>query len=515
MTDSVRAAPRALTIAAVVAALWTALPAPAAGVEVETGAARWAQADPADSLYRAARESLNRGDYAAAARAFARIPGRYPTSSYAGDALYWFAFTRYRMGGSDAYHAALEALARQGELYPHAATRGDAKALAVRIQGELARTGDAAAAAAVASAADVDATESRARIREQLLAAQQANSASAREARRRAVEAGIVAGSASEARIAAGSASAVRVRSGLSDGCERDDYEVRSAALNALAQMNAARALPVLKGVVAQRDSCSTPLRRTALFLLAQQGSSDAVDVVIDAAQHDPDEAVRRQAVFALAQAPSQPALAALSSILRGSNDVDMQGQALFALAQRREPEASAIIRGYVTRTGVPEELRVRAILALSQRPGPADAELLRGLFAQASSMKEKQVIIQALGQMDSTDNGRWLLAIARDRKNDVALRRQALFMATQRHDDIGSAELAALYEAMPEREMRQQLIMALSQRRDMAAVDKLIDIVRTEKDVDLRKMAIFWLGRSPQADDPRVVQLLQDIISH
>ncbi|HET7187544.1 MAG TPA: outer membrane protein assembly factor BamD, partial [Gemmatimonadaceae bacterium] len=51
--------------------------------------APWAEADPADSLYREARETLNRGEYRRAAALFGQITQRYPSSTYAADALYW------------------------------------------------------------------------------------------------------------------------------------------------------------------------------------------------------------------------------------------------------------------------------------------------------------------------------------------------------------------------------------------------------------------------------------------
>src|SRR5689334_3312677 len=61
--------------------------------------APWNAADPADSLYRAARTALSDGEYARAATLFKQIGQRYPKSEYAPDALYWEAFARYRMGG--------------------------------------------------------------------------------------------------------------------------------------------------------------------------------------------------------------------------------------------------------------------------------------------------------------------------------------------------------------------------------------------------------------------------------
>ena len=62
----------------------------------------------------------------------------------------------------------------------------------------------------------------------------------------------------------------------------------------------------------------------------------------------------------------------------------------------------------------------------------------------------------------------------------------------------------------MPDREMREQLIFVYSQRNDKAAVDRLIQIARTEKDKELRKKALFWLS---QSHDPRVPELLQEIL--
>jgi len=89
----------------------------------------WLQGDPADSLYRAARERLNRRDYREAADLFAAISDRFPRSGYAGDALYWQAFALYRLGADGDLHAALDALRRQQKKYSGAATQGDAATL--------------------------------------------------------------------------------------------------------------------------------------------------------------------------------------------------------------------------------------------------------------------------------------------------------------------------------------------------------------------------------------------------
>ena len=49
-----------------------------------------------------------------------------------------------------------------------------------------------------------------------------------------------------------------------------------------------------------------------------------------------------------------------------------------------------------------------------------------------------------------------------------------------------------------------------MSESRDRSATDKLVDIAQKDKDIEMRKKAIFWLG---QKNDPRVKQMLIDII--
>ena len=57
---------------------------------------------------------------------------------------------------------------------------------------------------------------------------------------------------------------------------------------------------------------------------------------------------------------------------------------------------------------------------------------------------------------------------------------------------------------------LKEQIIFALAQQGSDAAVDKLLEIAREEKDSELRKKAIFWLS---QSDDPRVAEFLLEII--
>jgi HEAT repeat protein len=413
----------------------------------------WLRGDPADSLYRAAREALNRREFRQAADLFAALPGRFPRSGYAADAYYWQAFALYRLGGEPRLRDALEALRIQREKFPKASTTGDARALERRIQGELARAGDSEAAEEVTEAAA------------------------------EAAEAG-----------------------DSSDTCDLDDTKL--AALNALIHMNAERAQPILKRVLARRDAGSACLRRKAVFLVSQGGGAGVEPILLESARSDPDREVREQAVFWLSQVGGPTAVAALDSILRTSKDVGVREKAIFALSQHGSPESQRALRGYAERADLSPDLREKVVFWIGQSGGAEDAQYLRGLFGRLTDQQLRKKILFSLSQMGGEENGRWLLGVARDRQQSLELRKQALFWAGQ--GGAPMAELASLYSTMDDREMRQQLIFVYSQRDEPAAVDKLLDIARRDPDAQMRKKALFWLG---QSEDPRAAKALQDII--
>src|SRR6185312_14402587 len=98
----------------------------------------WAPQDPADSAWRQAQQAMNRGDYRRAAGLFKDIPAKQPNSVYASDALYWEAFSLYRVGGTTELQEALSVLDQRKTKYPAGRTRGDADpGLATRIAGVL------------------------------------------------------------------------------------------------------------------------------------------------------------------------------------------------------------------------------------------------------------------------------------------------------------------------------------------------------------------------------------------
>jgi HEAT repeat protein len=435
--------------------------------------ASWDAQDPGDSLYRAARSTLNRSDYTKAAYLFSEIHERYPRSTYAADAYYWEAFARYRQGSTDNLKSALRLLERQIGKYPDASTHDDATSLAERIRGRLARGGDVEAA---------------------------------KQIKRKAEEAGD--DDARSDRPSKRGRGEWSVRGG--DRCRDDDDDEKMAALNALLQMDEDRALPILKKVMSRRDPESVCLRRKAVFLISQHSGSEAESMLLAAVRNDPDREVREQGVFWLSQVGGEHAAIALDSILRGSDDPAVQEKAIFALSQHNSERAMRSLRDYAVKTDAPRNLRENAIFWLGQSDkGGENAGFLKSLYKEVKEDALKEKIIFSIAQHGSRDNQRWLIELAGDSHEDVEIRKKAIFWAGQ--SGIPLPELFSLYDRAPEREIKEGLIFAYSQRSDKAAVDKLIQIARTEKDRDLRKNAMFWLS---QSKDPRVADLLEEMLN-
>lgn len=458
------------------------------------------QGDAGESVWRDARRAIAEEDWDAAIQGFTKLRTSFPRSAYVGDSYYWQAWTLRQKGGTAALRQAISLLDTQRDKYGSAATvtSGEAKSLATRIRGLLARAGDEASAAMITKSAGQAASP---------------GSSSGGAAVNTNPGAGDNSGSrrANVARAGQSVASENRTgRSGQSSGCKDENDDERVMALNALLQMNGEDALPILKQVLARRDACSEVLRRKAVFLVSQKRSADAADILVEAAQNDPDQETREQAVFWLSEVRSPRAITLLEQILKGTKDEAIQEKAIFSLQNTGNDRGMAALRAFADREDVSEHLREEAVFWIGQHRGDDNAQFLRGLFTRTKNSDLKDKIIFSISQTKQSGNGDFLLDQALNPANSIDIRKNALFWAGQ-SNVIDVAKLGELYDKSKDSEFREQVIFVLSEKsKSPAAVDKLIEIAKTEKNRDLREKAVFWLG---QSRDPRAAKALQDLI--
>lgn len=436
--------------------------------------------DPADSLYRAAREMLNRGEYRRAAQTFRSIGERFPTSRYAPDALYYEAFALYRIGTVAEMRNALALLEQQRQKFPRSETDREAASLAMRIRGELAANGDARAASEIADAAS--------------------RRTPPRPTSERTTPSPGTAPTP-PARLAGQNAS----RSEQGAQCDRDSLAVKLEALSALSKIESPEVTPALRRVLQRRDECSASLRRRAVLLLGQQAGAEIGDVLIDVAKNDPDVDVKREAIGMLAKVPTDQAVNALQEIVQ-TGDTRLTSSAMRALQSNTHPRSSQAVRTVLERNDIAESVRLSALSSFS-RATPEEAAYLRSVYPKLESRRLRSQAISTIARIGGPENEQWLMALARNDAESMELRGEAVARLAS---SAPIPEVAKLYDQATDRRIKERIIGTLASRKEPEAVDKLIAIARSDADQELRRQAI---ARLSQKKDPRTTQLLLEII--
>jgi len=415
----------------------------------------WQSEDPADSLYREARKALSSDSYRKAAELFRRIRDQYPKSVYTPDAPYWEAFALQRLGNDNDLRAAADALTWQQKQFPKAATRGDATSLATSIDGALARRGDREAYGALVG----------------------------------------------------------KVNQTTSQGCPRDNDDERVIALNALARMDSAQFLPVIKKALARRENCTQALRKNAVWLYARSKAADAPQVLMNVARTDPDREVREQAVFWMANVPTEEATTMLIELARSGSDLDLRKRAVYALSRSKSPRAGTTLRDIAADANAHVELRSDALQWYMSGPGRTSDDATRFLmevYGKADQQDFRNRVLQIIASRKNDEAREFLVRTAQNDRESLDTRRQALQSITNAGGT--AAQIAAIYDrASNDLEIRKQAVGVLANMRDGAGIEKLLDVARNEKNADLKKTAVSYLGRTK---DPRAMALLQEIVN-
>jgi HEAT repeat protein len=483
------------------------------------GPVAWAHQDPADSLYRNARDLLNRGDYRKAAALFKALPQQYPASAYVGDAQYWQAFALYRIGGTPELQEALNVLA---------AFRRTAAATPAP-DPRAARAADRAADRAQSAS---DASISRGVSRGVGVGSGTAPNGSVRVitnsydvSRGPYVYSGNSFGrgastqtdaNALAARIAnvlasRGLASNAEVKQALALGansCDQEDQSVRSEALTALVINDPATAQQMATKILAERDDCSIPLRRTAATMVASRDDAASTTALIAAARNDPAPVIRMAAMQYLIHRGTPEGRDAVLELLHTSTDVQIQRWAINALAESNDPKVRTELRALIEDNNATESLRTAALDNFDRDKLSADdATWLRNFYARSTSARLKDRIISLLARSGGDANNQWLASMIRNDDEPLESRTAAL-MRVGRTMDI--AALDRVYDASSQRPIREAVVELLSERKEPEALDKIVDIAKNGTDPAMRRVAIGVLARSK---DPRAAKLLLQLV--
>jgi hypothetical protein len=104
------------------------------------------------------------------------------------------------------------------------------------------------------------------------------------------------------------------------------------------------------------------------------------------------------------------------------------------------------------------------------------------------------------------------LVRLAKNGSVPKETRRSAVFWLGQAAGTAATASLDSLVgDSQGDRQIREAAVFALSQRPKDEGVPALIRVAQTNRDPDIRRKAMFWLG---QSDDPRALALFESILT-
>jgi len=422
------------------------------------------QGDPLDSLYKSARDALNIGNFGVAARMFADIQKRYPNTSYQADLQYYEALARYRIGTTEELRQASKLLEPLAERTPAQQSTpggfkraytsdGDVVALYARVNNVLAQRGDKDAADRISKLA------------------------------------------------------ATR---GAAATCDRDEIAVKNEAMNALSQMDAAGALPMIKRVLDRKDECSVELRRNAVFMLGRRGDAESAALIAATAKSDPSMSVRASAISWLPKLQGDAGIGTLEDILRTDQDEQVQRAVVQTLMSSDNAKARSSMRSYIDRKDAPVNLRVSVLNSFNaDRSTPDDAAYLRNNYSKIDNDRVKEAVIGAIGRIGGPENEQWLARLANN-PNEPSQLRSAAIGRLLRSPNLSIAEISKMYDNADSYDVRRQIVSVLGSRREPEATDKLIDIVKNSTVANLRSQAINALINKK---DQRAQQLLLDMV--
>lgn len=288
---------------------------------------------------------------------------------------------------------------------------------------------------------------------------------------------------------------------------EQSVDEVKLIALQSLLFTNPEQALPILQSVLKPDAKASRNVKQAAVAFLGQISGGRGLETLLDVARAHEDKELRRAAIFWLGQSRDERAFAFLKERVTTAGDkAEFLDSVLFAISQSRHPQAQPLLIE-LARSAPSQTLRQAAINSIAMRGSDAAITELLALYDSETNIAVKQQLLFAFSSNGKPEARAKLLDVAR-RDANTELRKTAILWLGQRAGAV--EELLELFDAETSEEVKDRLLMMMSQSRSKTALQKLMQIAKTSPSLELRKRAVFWLG---QSRDPEAMKFIEEIL--
>lgn len=299
---------------------------------------------------------------------------------------------------------------------------------------------------------------------------------------------------------------------------ECEDALIQQEALTSLLRLET-DAMPTVRDMLKRDDDCSAHLRYLALNWLPHEGTGEARELLTEVARTHADAQTRRWAVTALADFADPETAETLASILQESGDREIQNAAISGLYRHPSDGTHQLLVEFAADRSKPEELRKVVAMGLARR---VSADSARTVFHRLDSEVQLD-FLGALAERVRTGELRvsWLFPLIDDPNTPDEMRLSLWKVwSLQPVLNLSLNFLDELYGDLDSAELRDELLYSLylkaqsdEERVPGAAdriIEKMIDLAREETDPEVRKRAVYWLGRT---GSERAAEFLMEIL--
>jgi hypothetical protein len=194
-----------------------------------------------------------------------------------------------------------------------------------------------------------------------------------------------------------------------------------------------------------------------------------------------------------------------LSTYARSGDD-----GALTAIALHKDSEADRVLETFLAPLE-PEKLRKQTVFWMGSARGRRGYDVLDRVVRTDASTEVRS---QAVFALSISPEPEALQAMIRTAKQDTSthVRSQALFWLAQKAEKkVAAQAIQDAVENDPDTGVKKQAVFAVSQMPPDQGVPILIQLAQTNRNQEVRKQAMFWLG---QSGDSRALRFFEDVLS-
>jgi hypothetical protein len=190
-------------------------------------------------------------------------------------------------------------------------------------------------------------------------------------------------------------------------------------------------------------------------------------------------------------------------------DDMRMADRAVSAIALHADPSADSALEELAA-SSQPEKLRRQAIFWLGNSRGRRGFEVVSRIVREDPSDKIREHAVFALSESREPQALSTVAAVAHS-DSSPRVRGQALFWLAQKAGQkMAESSINEAIANDPETEVKKKAVFALTQMPNGEGVPLLIQVARANRNPEVRKQAVFWLG---QSKDTRALAFIEAVL--